>query len=155
MFKQFGLFFIFLSFIYTPPVQAKVPEDFRFEYENRAGRLAKGTVEKIVVTPGLVTVTRDAKHIGEGPEMKHTVRTYRPTSEQMEKLIQIIESSGFLTWPPSAKIPHKSQADEYIQITLNGKTARHTKWEKAHQESFRILWVRFNDWFTDLRSVRL
>lgn len=148
----FGL--LILSFGFSLIAFAKVPKDFRFEYENRAGQLEMGTVEKIVVTPGLIIVTRSAKHIGEGSDKKQTSKTYHPNDEQMDGLIKIVESSGFMSWPASAEIPHQSRADEYFQITLNGKTVRHTKWEQANQEAFRILWTHFNDWFRDIRAVR-
>ena len=132
---------------------AQVPKDFHFEYENRSG-VAMGTVEKIVVTPGLITVTRNAKQVGEAGGKEKSVKTYRPDEEQMKKLLEIIFSSGFMEWPASAEMPHQSHADEYISITMNEKTVRHTKWEEANQEAFRILFTNFNDWYTDVRAVR-
>jgi len=112
------------------------------------------TQERIVVEGNQVKVFRHAKQLGEGPEKRQSTQNYPISKKQMEKFIEIVKISGFMTWPKNPDVPHKSHADEYIEITLDGKTVRHNKWEKGHEESFRILYTHFNTWFTDVRSVR-
>lgn len=133
--------------------EVKVPSDFKLVYRSSAGQLEQATKEQIEVVAGKVTVTRRAKPIGSSA-MTDASRSYNIDSAQLAALWTIIQESGFLKWPKNADGPHQSQVEESFDITADGKTISHGRWEDGNQEAFRVLYEKYNSWFNGIRTVR-
>ena len=133
--------------------EVKAPSDFKLVYRSSAGQLEQATKEQVEVSAGQVTVTRRAKPIGT-TEMADASRTYKIDTAQLDALWAIVVESGFLKWPKNAEGPHQSQVEESFEITADGKSVSHGRWEEGIQENFRILFERYNSWFNGIRTVR-
>ena len=145
---------IILVFTWANLPWCSFAQDFKFIYFSTGGTTPMATQERIEVEGDQVTLFRHAKELGEGSEKRKSTRSYPVSKPQLQKLIEIVKSSGFMTWPKNPEVADKTHADEYIEITLDGKTVRHTKWERGYQEQFRILYTHFNSWFTRVRSIQ-
>ncbi len=146
------LAFSFFLLISSTMVYAKAPKDFKILYKSSAGEIEKGTKEQMEVSQGKVTVNRSAVQIGSS-ELSQTSRDYKVTPEQLDRLYQIVLDSGFATWPATAEGSHGSQTEESFQITSDGKTVTHQRWEVGNEEKFRTLFKNFNDWFNSIRTA--
>lgn len=133
--------------------EVKAPSDFKLVYRSSAGQLEQATKEQVEVTSGKVTVTRHAKPIGAGA-MADATRSYNIDAAQLDALWAILQESGFLKWSKNADGPHQSQVEESFELTANGKTITHSRWEDGNQEAFRVLFERYNSWFNGIRTVR-
>ena len=133
--------------------ELKTPSDFKLVYRSSAGQLEQATKEQVEVSPGKVTVTRRAKPIGSS-SMTDESRSYNISSEQLAALWAIVVESGFLKWPKNPEGPHQSQVAETFEITADGKTLSHDRWEEGNQEAFRALFEKYNAWFNGIRTVR-
>jgi len=138
----------------TTAAAISAPKDFRFSFQSRAGTMDQATEEKITVQGKLVTLDRSAKVVGESGDKKPFQKTYDVTPEQLDALYQIVQQSGVMTWPNSAEGGHQSEVQESIEVSADGKTVKHGRWEAGNQEKFRVLYEQFNTWYTDIRSVR-
>jgi hypothetical protein len=134
-------------------VFAKAPKDFQFTYFSSAGQLEKATVEKVIVKDGLITQHREAVLVGEDGEKKNFDKTFKITPEQLEDFYQIVQASGFMTWPKAAEAPHQSQVIEEIEITADGKTVKHNRWEQGQEEKFRSLYQQYDRWLIHVQSA--
>jgi len=133
--------------------QAAAPKDFRVVYFSSAGALEKATVETITVKPGSAVMDRDAVQVGGSGEKVKESKTYQVSPEQFDELYQLVQQSGYLTWPAVGTPPHQSQIEEYFEITVDGKTVKRSRWEEANLEKFRQFYSDFNRWYTTIRSV--
>lgn len=133
--------------------EAKAPSDFKLVYRSSAGQLEQATKEQVEVVAGKVTVTRRAKPIGSGA-MADEGRSYNIDPAQLDALWAIVQESGFLKWAKNSEGPHASQVEESFEITADGKTVQHGRWEQGNQEAFRVLFERYNSWFNGIRTVR-
>jgi hypothetical protein len=133
--------------------EVKAPSDFKLVYRSSAGQLEQATKEQVEVSAGNVTVTRRAKPIG-AAAMTDASRSYKIDQAQLDALWAIIQESGFLQWPKNPEGPHASQVEESFDITANGKTVSHGRWEQGLREKFRILFEKYNSWFNGIRTVR-
>ena len=133
--------------------EIKAPSDFKLVYRSSAGQLEQATKEQVEVSGGKVTVTRRAKPIGSS-SMADESRSYPVDGAQLAALWAIVQESGFLKWPKNAEGPHQSQVEESFEISANGKTVSHGRWEEGNQEAFRVLFERYNSWFNGIRTLR-
>ncbi|MFO1462592.1 MAG: hypothetical protein U1F66_02370 [bacterium] len=132
----------------------KAPKDFKLVFRSSAGELERATKETFEVTKGSVTVRRDAEIVGEeGVKTKYD-KVYKISDEQLDQLYQVVVSSGFMTWPKNPEGPHQSTVSEVFEISADGKTVSHGRWEQGNQEAFRALYERWNSWFNSVRTVR-
>ena len=144
---------LFLSFS-SFAANDKTPKDFKLVFRSSAGALERATTETVVVVKGSITVNRSAEVVGEGGGKTPYTRTYQISDAQLDELYQAILSSGFLTWPKSADGSHQSTVEEFFDITADGKTVTHGRWEQANQETFRAFYDRYNSWFNSVRTAR-
>ncbi|MCE9626164.1 MAG: hypothetical protein K8R69_12065 [Deltaproteobacteria bacterium] len=144
---------LFLSFS-SFAASDKTPKDFKLVFRSSAGALERATTETVEIAKDTITVNRSAEVVGEGGGKTPYTRTYKISEAQLAELYQVVVSSGFLTWPKSADGSHQSTVDEFFDITADGKTVTHGRWEAANQEAFRSFYDRYNSWFNSVRTAR-
>lgn len=147
------IFFLWL-FLLCPSVFAQAPKDFQFSYYSSNGPMDTATVERITVKDGTILQQRDAVVLGEGSERKKMEKSFKVTSQQVDELYQIVQGSGFLTWPTKALQSHQSQVVEEIEVKADGRSVKHSRWEGGLEESFRKLYLDFDRWMINSQSAR-
>lgn len=131
-----------------------VPKDFKLVFRSSAGALERATQETLTVAKDTVTVSRNAEIVGEEGVKTKSDRVYKISEAQLKQLYDIVISSGFFTWPKNPEGPHQSTVEEFFDITADGKTVTHGRWEQGNQEAFRAFYDRYNSWFNSIRTVR-
>ena len=132
----------------------KLPKDFKLVFRSSAGALERASQETVEVVKGTVTVSRNVELVGEDGVKTKDQRSYKISDEQLQKLYDEVLSSGFFSWPKSAQAVHTSTVEEFFDITADGKTITHGRWEQGNQEAFRSFYDRYNAWFNGIRTVR-
>lgn len=145
---------VLLLFSVASYAEEKVPKDFKLVFRSSAGALARATQETLTVIKGSVTVSRDAEIVGEEGAKTKNERVYKISDEQLKQLYEVVSSSGFMTWPKNPEGPHQSTVEEFFDITADGKTVTHGRWEQGNQEAFRAFYDRYNSWFNSIRTAR-
>ncbi|HCU23794.1 MAG TPA: hypothetical protein DF383_02160 [Deltaproteobacteria bacterium] len=123
---------------------AKAPGDFKLVYRSSAGHLAQATQERVEVLRGNVSVSGNVQDN----------RSYRIDEAQLEALYQIVLSSGFMTWKKAPEVSHQSGVEEVFEVTANGSTVSHGRWEDGNQDAFREFFAKYNAWLNGIRTVR-
>ncbi|MCC6272792.1 MAG: hypothetical protein IT572_04950 [Deltaproteobacteria bacterium] len=152
--KILFLILALVSFSWVAAAKDKVPGDFKLVFRSSAGALERATQETLTVHKDTVTVSRNAEIVGEEGVKTKSDRVYKITGEQLKQLYDIVVSSSFFTWPKNPEGPHQSTVEEFFDITANGKTVTHGRWEQGNQEAFRALYDRYNSWFNSIRTAR-
>lgn len=150
-------FLLFLPLLLVPSLARAgdgVPKDFKLVFRSSAGALERASQQNAEVVRGTVTISENAEKVGEEGVKTKSSRTYKISDEQLKQLYDIVTSSGFFTWPKNPDGPHQSTVEEFFDITADGKTVSHGRWEQGNQESFRSLYDRYNSWFNSIRTAR-
>jgi len=143
-------------FLFSLVVQASdnTPKDFKLVFHSSSGALERGTKQTIEVVKGTVTVRLNAEKVGEEGVQTKDDKVYKISDDQLNQLYQVVTSSGFMTWPKNSEGPHQSTVEESFDITANGKTVTHGRWEQGSQDTFRNFYESWNSWFNGIRTAR-